>query len=68
VKRRERSLLAAREERRMSPGGASSILRPKLLQVVHFSDIRGRLQFSHQNSSLLPGEKVLLEFCMDYLR
>jgi len=62
VKSIERSSLADREEKRMSPGGASSILRPKLLQVEHFSDITRRLQFSHQNISFLPGEKV---FCMD---
>jgi len=49
----------------MSPGGANSILRPMLLQVEHFSARRGMLQFSHQNSSLLPGENVLLELCMD---
>ncbi len=36
-----------------------------LLQEEHLSDRRGRLQFRHQKSSLLPGEKDLPIPCMD---
>jgi len=57
-----------REQRRTSPGGERGTLTPLPWHMEQCSDKRGRLQFLHQNSSLVPGENDLLRSSMDSFR
>jgi hypothetical protein len=66
--RLERSSLVALEQRRTSPGGEIGTRMPVLLQMEQLADRSGSIHFLHQNSSLVPGEKVLLNSRIDLSR